>query len=228
MKPSLRLVGVIMVMLSGSFLTVADSNVNSASNISENNIKSIEVNSRANEHFGEVIITEDKKEVLAANIEEEEEVIEVAPEVTEEEVQEEIVYKDMTYDELVEKLNRSLYSSLAGKGEVFASYALENNVDPYLAVSISLLETGCKWGCSTLVTKCNNVGGQHGGPKLCGSGPYGKFATLDKGIEAFIVNISENYVNVGLDTPEKMNSKYAASSTWAKKVRKYMQEIENN
>ena len=54
-----------------------------------------------------------------------------------------IVYDGMTMSELAEKLNRSLKSTIAGKGDIFASYSLERGVDPYLAVSIMLLETGC-------------------------------------------------------------------------------------
>ena len=42
-----------------------------------------------------------------------------------------------------------------------------------LAVAISLHETGCKWTCSTLVTKCNNIGGQKGSG--CGNGGYARF-----------------------------------------------------
>ena len=49
-----------------------------------------------------------------------------------------IVYDGMTLNELTEKLNRSLKSTIAGKGDVFASYSLERGVDPYLAVSIML------------------------------------------------------------------------------------------
>ena len=68
-----------------------------------------------------------------------------------------IVYDGMTMSELTEKLNRSLKSTIAGKGDIFASYSLERGVDPYLAVSIMLLETGCNWSCSSLMRRCNNV-----------------------------------------------------------------------
>ena len=53
----------------------------------------------------------------------------------------------LSYDELVAKLNRSLNSTLAGKGDSFAKYATEFGIDPYLAVAIVLHETGCKWNC---------------------------------------------------------------------------------
>ena len=103
-----------------------------------------------------------------------------------------IVYDGMTLNELTEKLNRSLKSTIAGKGDVFASYSLERGVDPYLAVSIMLLETGCNWSCSSLMRKCNNVGGQKGSPS-CDGGSYRAYPSLDEGIKGFIDNIADNY-----------------------------------
>ena len=97
-----------------------------------------------------------------------------------------IVYDGMTMSELTEKLNRSLKSTIAGKGDVFASYSLERGVDPYLAVSIMLLETGCNWSCSSLMRKCNNVGGQKGSPS-CDGGSYKSYPSLDEGIKGFMI-----------------------------------------
>ena len=102
-----------------------------------------------------------------------------------------IVYDGMTMSELTEKLNRSLKSTIAGKGDIFASYSLERGVDPYLAVSIMLLETGCNWSCSSLMRKCNNVGGQKGSPS-CDGGSYKSYPSLDEGIKGFIDNIADN------------------------------------
>lgn len=134
-----------------------------------------------------------------------------------------IVYDGMTMEELSAKLNRSLNSTVAGKGELFASYSLEKGVDPYLAVSIMLLETGCKWTCSGLVRSCNNVGGQKGSPNC--SGGYRSYPTLDDGIRGFIDNLANNYYAYGLTTPEAMNSKYAESNTWAMKVNNYISSV---
>lgn len=134
-----------------------------------------------------------------------------------------IVYDGMTMEELSEKLNKSLNSTVAGKGELFASYSLEKGVDPYLAVSIMLLETGCNWTCSNLVNNCNNVGGQKGSPN-CSNG-YRSYPTLDDGIRGFIDNLANNYYAYGLTTPEAMNAKYAESSTWAVKVNNYMSSV---
>lgn len=133
------------------------------------------------------------------------------------------VYEGMTLNELSSKLNRSLNSTIAGKGELIASYSLEKGVDPYLAMGIMLLETGCNWTCSGLVTKCNNVGGQKGSPNC--SGGYRSYPTLDDGIKGFIDNLADNYYAIGLTTPEAMNHKYAESNTWAMKVRNYMNSV---
>lgn len=134
-----------------------------------------------------------------------------------------IVFDGMTMTELSNKLNRSLNSSIAGKGELIASYSIERGVDPYLAVGIMLLETGCKWTCSGLVQKCNNVGGQKGSPNC--SGGYRSYPTLDDGIRGFIDNLAVNYYAYGLTTPEAMNPKYAQSTAWATKVRNYMSSV---
>ena len=132
-----------------------------------------------------------------------------------------VVYDDMTLDELSEKLNRSLNSIIAGKGYLIASYSLDHNVDPYMATAIILQETGCKWNCSYLVKSCNNVGGQKGS----GCGSYSYFESLDAGIMAFIDNLQKNYINYGLTTPETISSKYAADPNWSVNVNRYIEII---
>lgn len=131
------------------------------------------------------------------------------------------VYDNLTMEELSSKINKSLKSTLTGKGELIASYSLEKGVDPYMATAIILHETGCNWECSYLVKTCNNVGGQKGS----GCGSYSAFPSLDEGIKAFIDNLSKNYVSKGLTTPELINPKYAASTTWAVKVNGYIAKI---
>lgn len=135
-----------------------------------------------------------------------------------------IVFEGMTLDELAAKLDRSLISTLSGTGYLFASRSVELGIDPYLAVSIVLHETGCTWQCSTLVTQCNNVGGMKGSPG-CGGGSYKAFATLEEGINSYMDNLYNNYYAYGLTTPELMNPKYAASTSWASQVRGYMDQL---
>ena len=133
------------------------------------------------------------------------------------------LYDGMTVDELASKLERSLKNELSGKGYLYASYSLEKGVDPYLAVAISLEETGCNWNCSRLVKTCNNVGGMKGS----GCGSYGAFPTLDDGIRAFIDNIYRNYVAYGLTTADTMNPKYAENPMWSTNVNRYITKIKN-
>lgn len=137
-----------------------------------------------------------------------------------------IVYDGMTLDELAAKLDRFLASNLAGKGYLYASHSLEIGIDPYLAVAISMHETGCTWGCSKLVKECNNVGGQKGTPS-CNGGSYKAYDTLDEGIIGFLDNIYYNYYRYGLTTAEEMNPKYAADTNWSKNVNKYIEKIKN-
>lgn len=139
-----------------------------------------------------------------------------------------IVYDGMTKEELGAKLNRSLKSTLSGYGDKFADLSLEYGVDPYVAVAIVLLETGCNSGrCSSLVRTCNNVGGMKGNPG-CGGGSYARFSSLENGIEAFIKNLSLNYYQRGLTTVELIGKKYAESNTWATKVNRYISKIKAN
>lgn len=137
-----------------------------------------------------------------------------------------IVYDNLTLTELSLKLDRSLNSTVKGKGYLFASYSLKKGVDPYLAVAIMLHETGCKWKCSTLVSQCNNVGGQKGSP-TCGSGSYARFSSLDEGIEKYIDNLANNYIAYGLVTPDAMQRRYTGYSNgnWASKVNGYIDSI---
>lgn len=151
--------------------------------------------------------------------------IEKLKKIEEEEIKKTLVYEDLNKEQLVKLLNKSLNSTLSNKGELVATYSLKKGVDPVVATSIMLLETGCKWECSELVKKCYNVGGVKGSPNC--KGGYRKYKSIDDGIKKFIDNLSNNYYAVGLDTPEKMNHKYAESSTWAKKVNKYVKEIKS-
>lgn len=140
------------------------------------------------------------------------------------EAENKIVFDGLTMDELVAKLNRFLKGKLEGTGEHFATRSLELGLDPYLAVAISLHETGCNGTCSKLVQYCNNVGGMKGSPG-CAGGAYKQFDTLEEGIDAFLNNLYYNYIAKGLTTPEQINAKYAESKTWASKVNYYINKI---
>lgn len=157
------------------------------------------------------------------------EIIENSENIEPIEVEEEpvIVYEGMTIEQLSEKLDRVLTSTLEGTGTIFATKSIELGIDPYLAVAIVLHETGCKWTCSKLVQQCNNVGGMKGSPG-CNGGSYRKFDTLEEGITKYMENLYKNYYAYGLTTPETINPKYAASPAWADKVNYYIKYIRQN
>ena len=131
------------------------------------------------------------------------------------------VYDGMTLDELSSKLNKSLKGILSNKGKLIATRCLKYGVDPYVAVAIMLHETGCNSRCSSLSTKYYNVGGMRG------SNGYMHFNSIDEGINRFIDNLYKGYYKIGLNTPEKMNKKYAESTTWASKVNEYVKKIKS-
>ena len=141
----------------------------------------------------------------------------------EQQLGEEIVYDNMTLQQLADKLEKSMYDDLSGYGYYFANYSLEIGVDPYLALAIVSEETGCKFGCSNLVKFCHNIGGMKG----MGCGSYSYFNSFEESIKAFLDNLKKNYYDYGLTTAELMNPKYAESPLWASNVNAYIELIKN-
>lgn len=174
------------------------------------------------------VIETPREEVVAEKVEE------VPMEVASQAIEPELpaparveVYDNLTIEELSDKLNRNLNSSIAGYGNMIATYALQLGVDPYIATAIMLHETGCNWKCSNLVVSCNNVGGQKGSPG-CGGGSYKSYPTLEDGIIGFLNNLYNNYYAKGLNTVEAIGPKYAQSNTWIPKIYSYIEKIRAN
>lgn len=140
------------------------------------------------------------------------------------EIKDPIVFDGLTMKELTEKLDRTLSSNLDGYGYLFAEKSIELGLDPYLAVAITMLETGCKWGCSSLLRNCNNVAGIKGSPG-CNGGSYKSFSSLEEGINYFLEMLYNNYYSKGLTTPEQINKRYAEDKTWYIKVNNYIEDI---
>ena len=134
-----------------------------------------------------------------------------------------IVWDNLTLEELTNKLDANLYDTLKGTGVHFASFTRDYGLDPYLAVSIVNLETGCKWGCSRLVKQCNNIGGLKGRPS-CG-GAYMKYNSLEEGIYGYLNIVYKYYWLEGLTTAELMNPKYAEDPLWSQTVNAYYETI---
>lgn len=191
----------------------------------EDNNKNKNITIEESDNKVEDITTTDIEKVEEVVIEEELEDVKTYDEVNTVPV-DPIVYDGLTMGELADKLNRSLKSTISGKGYLIASYSLQLGIDPYMATAIILHETGCNGTCSSLVRECNNVGGQKGGPS-CGGGSYKAYATLDEGIMGYLDNLYRNYYAYGLTTPESIGPKYAASPTWASKVNNYMALIKS-
>ena len=138
------------------------------------------------------------------------------------------VYEGMTIEELAEKLNRNLGNDIiAGKGMLIASECINKGVDPYVATSIILHETGCKTKCSNLARYCYNFGGQKGKPS-CNGGSFKKFDTIDAGLVGMINNLYKNYYAMGLNTVETIAPKYCEGNTWAGKINWFVNSIRNS
>lgn len=189
-------------------VTMKDSYVGKVEDVNNKNKNDLVEESNDNIEIEEVTINEELEDVKTY---EEVSTVPVDP----------IVYDGLTMGELADKLNRSLKSTISGKGYLIASYSLQLGIDPYMATAIILHETGCNGTCSSLVRECNNVGGQKGGPS-CGGGAYKAYPTLDDGIMGYLDNLYRNYYSHGLTTPETIGPKYAASTTWASQVNNYI------
>ncbi len=188
----------------------------------EQNKKELEEKARLEEEQKK----KEQEELERQKLEEEKRIREEEERKKKEEEAKKIVYDNMTIEQLTEKLNKSLKSTVAGYGNLFASYSLEKGVDPYIATAIMLHETGCNSKCSELVVKCNNVGGIKGSPR-CGSGTYKSYETLDDGIRGFIDTLSDGYFSKGMNTPESIVKKYTGhnNTNWTTNVNNYIEKI---
>ena len=103
--------------------------------------------------------------------------------------------------------------------------AQDYGVDWKLAVAISMHETG-KY-TSVAFNELNNVGGNFRNGSLM------VFEDLDKGIDFFISNLKNNYIDMGLDTIELIQPKYCPigindngdNKYWVSGVTRYYKEL---
>ena len=88
----------------------------------------------------------------------------------------------------------------------------------YVVLAISRLETGHY--SSEVFEKCNNFGG------MFYIDHYMEFSTKEEGARAFILMLKEGYIEEGLDTVEKMQSKYCPDNEdWATLVNSVLIDI---
>lgn len=92
----------------------------------------------------------------------------------------------------------------------------DHEVNHKLAIGIARLETGHY--TSRLFTESNNWGGMTNGSR------FYTYETDLAGAAAFVKMLESQFISQGLDTPEKMNPKYAEDPKWAAKVRAIMKE----
>lgn len=110
-------------------------------------------------------------------------------------------------------------------------YADNYGLDYKLAIAISKHETGSY--TSYAFKELNNVGGMmywNGSKSVLKS-----FNTLDEGIEAFVKNLKINYIDLGLNTIETIQKKYAPINAgndpkglnkyWVSGVSRYYEEL---
>ncbi len=116
-----------------------------------------------------------------------------------------------------EAIAKNLGGGMAGQEAFFYDKALELGIDPAFAVALAAHETGN--GSSYLCINNHNFGGMRG------QGGWMQFKDKETGIMAYL-NLLASYHSRGLDTPEKMVSRYAPNSpTWVGVVRGYMARI---
>ena len=134
-----------------------------------------------------------------------------------------LLYKEL--DDLA-KVNNELQKELnlnnSTPREILKIACKEYEINYILAVSIARVETGNF--TSELFLKYNNLGGL--------SNDYGwyKYNTLIEGVNAYVSMLKLEYIDKGLDTPEKMQPKYCPGKDgkhWVSLVRKIMEEEEN-
>ena len=118
----------------------------------------------------------------------------------------------------IEVLTAGYYADLPIEMQ-FKIAAQAYEVDWKLTYSIAAHETG--WFTSRLYLQQNNPGGIK-----AGSG-WAEYANSFQGILEMTRLIKKSYIDKGLDTPQKMESKYCPDgSSWAAKVTKIMSGLE--
>lgn len=90
-----------------------------------------------------------------------------------------------------------------GKSDAFIKSAKKAKIDPVLLAAIAFHETGR--GSSNMVQERNNPGGLYDSSK----GDFFKYKSLEDGILAMALNLSDNYIEKGLFTIDAIGSKYA-------------------
>ena len=131
------------------------------------------------------------------------------------------VYEGKTREEVINQLNRSLGGALSGKANIIVDKALSLGIDPYVATAIMVHESAN--GKSRIARNCNNFGGQKG----AGCNGWKAYPSVQSGIEGMIQNMYNNYYSKGLNTIDKMASRYAESPAWPAKIHSFVNKLKS-
>lgn len=114
----------------------------------------------------------------------------------------------------------SVHSPLAPHAEIFISEADEHNVDWRLVPAIAGLESS--FGKHVPSGSYNPFGWGIYTGKASGIG----FTDWSQAISTVTQGIKEKYIDDGLTTVEAIGSRYAASTTWAPRIRYFMEQFD--
>lgn len=106
--------------------------------------------------------------------------------------------------------------------EMIVSACADYGIDSALPLAIATLETG--HFKSVPYVEGNNVGGLKEKNPATGKYETSEYSTLEKGVDAFVKCITEEYYAAGLDTPEEICWSYCPDTPeqWAEVVRGLM------
>ncbi len=113
-------------------------------------------------------------------------------------------------------------SPMEGMGKYIVKIADKYHIDPYLIIAIAQQESNLG---KKMPHNCFNAWGWgiHSRGTLC-------FSNWTEAIDTFAKGISQSYYAYGLNTPDKIMTKYNPNSpngAWAKGVNQFLQELES-
>ena len=131
-----------------------------------------------------------------------------------------VSYKNMVYEntkkkKAVERVLDRYQSPMKQSLDTFFTTCDSNDLDCYLLPAIAGLESG--FGNYVLPGSYNPFGW---------GGGYIRFADWNEAIQTVGQGLRDNYIGRGAQTIEQIGSMYAASPTWASRVRGYMAEFQ--
>ena len=115
----------------------------------------------------------------------------------------------------IRKVLKSRNSPLMDSTPAFVKNCIDHNLDCYLLPAITGLESS--FGHAILPGSHNPFGW---------GGGYITFESWDEAIGTVADGLEKNYIGRGAVTIEQIGSRYAASPTWAPRVRAFMEQFE--